>query len=135
MLLYHHTVSELLPFIDKEGLLPHLPDPVLMTFGNWVVWLTKDAEASWLQHDAVYGIPVCLKVDLPRHSKKVVHYLTWMQKSHMIARFPNGTVMTSKEFVRDYIILKWESRSLTGRWYVYFGTCHAIDLRFLYLTL
>jgi hypothetical protein len=63
-----------------------------------------------------------LKVEVPRHSRKLAHFLTWVKKHNAViicedgaARASDdGELMTTASLVEDYI-------PSGARWYVYFG--------------
>jgi hypothetical protein len=148
MNLYHHTDPTYLPSILEHGLIARPwaggnDDPTLSAIlhNRSVVWLTTQpspllteadigflrqqgregevAAGMWMSRN---GGNVSLKIDIPKHSKKLFHYLTWVKKNEAVIVSEDGTaycnddgeLMTTARLVSVHL-------PSSARWYVHFG--------------
>jgi hypothetical protein len=147
-ILYHHTDPVYLPSILEVGLLARPwgggNDPALSAILHHrsVVWLTtqpstlltkadtaflreqgREDEAApgvWLPRNG--GNLLSLKIDIPKHSKKLSHYQTWVKKNEAVIVNKDGVGRRNDEGEL------WTTAShLEGclpsmaHWYIYFG--------------
>jgi hypothetical protein len=135
MRLYHFTGAERLSSILEHGLAPHVPDPECMTLSQPVVWLTISetmmpaaANIEWMalkekkgtftkkevKHFKANG---CVCGDNPcrievwlEHSKRLLHYSTWLDWQ---------TCPINAPIAKNMLALM--SPSTLAHWFVYRG--------------
>ena len=135
MILHHFTNALRFASILESGLCPNIPDPEQMTLSRPVVWLTAaetmmlaPADIEWgrqKQRDGVYTKQECedfkengmVHGDNPcritvrlEHSKRLVHYSTWLGWQ---------TCPINGEIAKR--LLAFMSPTARTHWYVYFG--------------
>jgi hypothetical protein len=133
--LYHFTNAERLASILENGLCPSVPDPECMTLSQPVVWLTAaetmmpaPADIEWMAlkekqgtftkqevedfkaNGFVHGPNPCRITVRLEHSKRLVHYSTWLAWQTCPI---NGAIAK-----RQLAIMSPTTRA---HWYVYFG--------------
>src|SRR5262249_41709777 len=80
----------------------------------------KFPSGLWLERNG--GKLVALKVDIPKHSKKLHRYLAWVKKNEAVIVYEDGTARCNDagELMTTWSIIP-ENMPSTARWYIYFG--------------
>jgi hypothetical protein len=135
MLLYHFTNAERLASILEDGLIPRVPDPECMTLSRPVVWLSaaetmmptaadiewmalKEKQGTFTKQEVedfkangfVFGDNRCRITVRLEHSKRLVHYSTWLA----CQTCPINGATAERQ-------LAFLSPTTRAHWYVYFG--------------
>lgn len=155
MKFYHHTDPKYLPSIFEKGLLArpwHAPEEGMNAFfsailhNRDVVWLTTqpstettEADVAWARRrgfddmtaekhwmERANGNTVRLAVNIPKHSKRLAHFRTWIRKNPTVIVFEDGSarcnnagdLMTTANITANILDCAPPSSAL---WYVHFG--------------
>jgi len=145
MKFYHHTDPKYLPSIFEKGLLARPCFFSAILHNRDVVWLTTqpstemtEADVAWARRrgfddmaaekhwmERANGNTVRLAVNIPKYSKRLAHFRTWLRKNPVIvfedgsARCNNaGDLMTTADITANILDCAPPS---SARWYVHFG--------------
>ena len=149
MTFYHHTDPSYLPSIFEKGVLARPWHDAFLSavlHNRDVVWLTRQPTTRMTEADAAWcrkrgwndmaaekywmgrnnGNTVRLAVNIPKHSKRLAHFRTWIRKNEVAIVFEDGSarcnnagdLMATANITANILDCAPPSSAL---WYVHFG--------------